>query len=127
MGCSTIQTQGGSIDYGKMYKDATKAKFKTLYDTIPFLQNKSKEERFKWIRYYKLKTAWEQQGRRVSGHLGDFNLAKIEKILDNTSVDWKHIKLENIRFPGVIECNFAPDEDCKDCKSRFKCKLLRKA
>ena len=47
------------IDYDEVLKDAKNAKFKTLYDTIPFLRDLDKQERFKQIKKYKLITAWE--------------------------------------------------------------------
>lgn len=47
----------------------------------------------------------------------------IEQELEENEVDWQHIKLEEIKFPNVIECDFAPSEGCQICKSRFKCGL----
>lgn len=39
------------------------------------------------------------------------------------SYDWIHTKLEEISFPDVIECFYTPDEDCTECRFRFKCEL----
>ena len=37
--------------------------------------------------------------------------------------DWIHVKLEEIDFPDVVECDFTDAESCQECRYRFKCEL----
>jgi hypothetical protein len=109
--------------YEKQKRKYKNLKFKTLYDTIPFLKDLDKQERFKQIKKYKLITAWEQNGGEHYDNYGWFRLGVIEQELEKNEVDWQHIKLEDIKFPDVVVCDFSDEEGCQDCKNRFKCEM----
>lgn len=131
-------------------RKAKKQKFQILYEQIPFLRTMGFRERQWWIRYYKLRTTWKtnfpslefppdefhtlytvkpwDEPGYLNGYLGvnhDVNcdLLDIEELFLVLGYDWIHTRLEDIDWPGVIECFYAPNEDCMGCRFRFKCEL----
>ena len=134
-------------------KKARKKKFQTMYDRIPFLKDLSYSKRAWWIRYYKLKHTWKthfpklhftpddyipftdikpwEKPNYLNGYLGfnhDVNcdLLDIEMLFNALEYDWVHVKLEDIKFPEVVDCNFdGVSFTCQDCRYRFKCELKR--
>jgi hypothetical protein len=132
-------------------KQAKNKKFQTMYDRIPFLQDLTYDERTWWIRYYKLKHTWKtnfpnqdfhpdnyipftgikpwEKPNYLNGYLGfnhDVNcdLLDIEILFMKLGYDWVHVKLEDIKFPEVIDCNYdGVSFTCQDCRYRFKCEL----
>lgn len=61
------------------------------------------------------------------GHNHQLNadLDDIECLFKRLDYDWVHVRLEDISWPGVVECDYTDAEGCNDCKYRFKCELKR--
>lgn len=130
----------------QQFKKFRKKKFNTLYEQIPFLRGMEYRERTWWIRYYKLKTVWKKHypGKQfppekiqihdvkpwdepdyLNGYLGvnhDINVSlyELEVLFVENGYDWVHVKLEEIDFPDVIDCDFSDIEGCQDCISILK-------
>lgn len=137
------------INYKKLNQNSRKKKFKTLYDQIPFLEGMEYRERTWWIRYYKLKHTWKTHFNNLhfypddyfigkikpwekptykSGYLGqnhqlNADLVDIECLFSRLCYDWVHVKLEEIDFPDIIDCDFSDIEGCQDCRNKFECEL----
>ena len=71
---------------------------------------------------------WDKPNPK-SGVLGvnhdvNIDLLDIEMLFKALEYDWEHIKLEEISFPVVVDCNFdGVSCTCQDCRYRFKCEL----
>jgi hypothetical protein len=94
-------------------------------------------EKMWWIRYAKLKEAWEElyperefpaeidDGPILSKpwkdpfHPANDQLQKVQIEIEKEMVDWQRIQVNN----GVIFCNFSDLEGCSDCRFRFKCEI----
>jgi len=94
-------------------------------------------EKMWWIRYAKLRTAWEElyPQKEFPAELPDgpilnkpwkdpFNplndqLKKVQIEIEKQIVDWERIQVNN----GLIFCNY--NGTCTDCRFRFKCELRR--
>jgi hypothetical protein len=138
------------IDYKKEFKKRRNQKFQTLYGRIPFLRTMGFRERQWWIRYHKLRHTWKtnfpslefppdefhtlyvvkpwDEPDYLNGYFGvnhevNCDLHDIEILFLALGYDWIHVKLEDIIWPDIIECLYAPDEDCTECRFRFKCEL----
>ncbi|KYC46631.1 MAG: hypothetical protein AMQ22_02091 [Candidatus Methanofastidiosum methylothiophilum] len=138
------------INYKNLLKKAKERKFQTLYSQIPFLADKTYRERTWWIRYYKIRTTWINnfptlpfypdellplrgpkpwdEPNYLDGYLGfnstiNCDLYDLEDLFLALGYDWIHTRLEDIKWPGMIECNFSDMEGCSDCRYRFKCEL----
>lgn len=106
-------------------------------DTVDEFHELNPLEKMWWIRYAKLKTAWEEiyPEKEFPAELPDgpiltkpwkdpFNplndqIIKAENIIEKQMVDWERIQVSN----GLIFCNFHDIESCSDCKYRFKCEI----
>lgn len=64
-----------------------------------------------------------KQGYLGGNHQLNDDLDDIEWLFKRLNYDWIHVKLEEINFPDIIDCDFSDTEGCQDCRYRFKCEL----
>lgn len=137
------------IDYEKEFKKRRNKKFQSLYSQIPFLATMPYHVRTWWIRYHKLKHTWKTNFNNLhfypddypigeippwekpnykNGYLGhnhqlNADLDDIECLFKRLGYDWIHVRLEDIEWPGVVECNYNDAEGCNGCRFRFRCEI----